>query len=174
MEKKLSNKKVIFFWSIIFLGLFTLVIVFVEAILRITEKQLLRPTYTMSNNVYVDDKELGYKLQKNIKGQINATEFSFDFYTDKYGCLKSISEKKSKKPFIQKRILVVGDSFTFGRTSFVQSWPYLLEQNLSLNTKVKVFNCGIDGAGAKYQLTRLPYLISSLKPDIVLYAYYIW
>ena len=72
------------------------------------------------------------------------------------------------------RIAVIGDSITWGETSFDETYPKLLEEELEKNTNAKnveVINFGIAGTGTKNHLSILRERVLKYEPDIVLLGY---
>jgi acyl-CoA thioesterase-1 len=68
----------------------------------------------------------------------------------------------------QPTILVMGDSLSAGYgIQLEQSWVTLLQQELLKNAKAKVINASVSGETTSGGLTRLPTLLSTHKPEIV-------
>jgi len=96
---------------------------------------------------FIYDKEKVFALRKNYRGTYKDSEYS----TNSHGYRGN--EISVEKPRNKKRILVVGDSVTFGHgMSDEQTYPYLLEQSLNEyyaeqgeETSVEVINTGVPG-----------------------------
>jgi len=68
----------------------------------------------------------------------------------------------------QPTILVMGDSLSAGYgIQLEQSWVTLLQQELVKNAQAKVINASVSGETTGGGLTRLPTLLSTHKPEIV-------
>lgn len=79
------------------------------------------------------------------------------------------------KPEHTKRILVLGDSTTFGwGVDFRDTYPYLLEKLLNEDSSVRyeVINAGVGNYNSSAELEALKKMIS-LDPDIIILGYYI-
>lgn len=72
--------------------------------------------------------------------------------------------------YAAKRILVLGDSLSAGYgISSTEGWVYLLELQLASEIKdIQIYNASISGETTHGGLSRLPTLLESQKPDIVI------
>ena len=81
-----------------------------------------------------------------------------------------------EKPASTFRILVFGDSVTFGHgTLDTTTYPYLLEQRLRQwrpDVKWEVWNLGVPGYNTRQELTYLKELGPLAKPDLVVIGFY--
>jgi acyl-CoA thioesterase-1 len=69
----------------------------------------------------------------------------------------------------QPIILVMGDSLSAGYgIQLEQSWVTLLQQELMKNAQAKVINASVSGETTSGGVTRLPTLLSTHKPEIVI------
>jgi lysophospholipase L1-like esterase len=71
------------------------------------------------------------------------------------------------------RILVLGDSFTFGDGNHYDDiWPVVMEQHLSAGERpIEVINAGVEGYDTRTQLLYLERIYEEVRPDIVLLAF---
>ena len=83
-------------------------------------------------------------------------------------------ELPAAKPPGTRRILALGDSFTFGDAVQVdEAWPHQLEQrlNTSADRRHEVVNAGVGGYGTAHELLLSRALIPSVQPDLVVLGF---
>jgi len=74
----------------------------------------------------------------------------------------------------KKRILVLGDSFTWGATAPVgHAWVEVLERGLSRDNDFIVWNTAIPAIGTRQELKTLEKYSAIMKPHIVLLGFYV-
>jgi len=78
-------------------------------------------------------------------------------------------EFDTEKDFKKTRIIMMGDSVTFGITPEACPYPAQLQSlfNQKYPHKVEVINAGVGGYSSEYVLKRLKYDILQYKPDII-------
>ncbi len=78
-------------------------------------------------------------------------------------------EFNTEKDFKKTRIIMMGDSVTFGITPEACPYPAQLQSlfNQKYPHKVEVINAGVEGYSSEYVLKRLEYDILQYKPDII-------
>ena len=140
--------------------------VFVEAWVRFAwDDRRGRPGF------YVSDAVLGQRLSPNYDGwfagvpvKINALGFRDD------------RDYAIEKPAGTLRILVLGDSVTFGHgTRSDTTYPYLLEQRLrewKPEVKWEVWNLGVPGYATSQELAYLQRVGERYAPDLVIVGFY--
>jgi hypothetical protein len=120
---------------------------------------------------YVSDAVLGQRLAPNYDGwfagqpvRINALGFRDD------------RDYAIEKPAGTFRILVLGDSVTFGHgTRSDTTYPYLLEQRLrewKPDTEWQVWNLGVPGYATSQELAYLERVGARYEPDLVIVGFY--
>ena len=111
------------------------------------------------------DSRLGYTLSENWNGVINFQPLwkQVKVTTDYNGCRIS---SQSKMNSYKKKILTVGDSFTFGdQVSNSETWQSYANLN---STKYQFINCGVGGYGTAQSMLRAFTLYDRIKPDILI------
>lgn len=100
------------------------------------------------------------------------------YQTPEYSCLAETNnlgfrgKKTHHKKKSKYRIVIIGDSFTYGwGLNFEETWPYLIEKKLKENNiNAEVLNLGVPGGNStiykKIAQRALPYL----KPDLTIIA----
>lgn len=126
--------------------------------------------------LYETDKKRGYKLAKNFKGVFldSQDDYVAKAETSSIGLRDYEYGEKKENTF---RILVLGDSFTFGAgVEMEDTYPKQLEKNLRLKNKDKryeVINAGVIGYGTDAEFYYLEEWGFKLKPDLVIVGFYI-
>ncbi|OGL54617.1 MAG: hypothetical protein A3G31_12105 [Candidatus Schekmanbacteria bacterium RIFCSPLOWO2_12_FULL_38_15] len=154
-------------------------LLFCFLMLEIVLRFFLKNRYTYiphPKGLYETDKKRGYKLVKNFKGVFldsdgnyiaKAETNSLGFRDYEYG-------GKKGNTF---RILVLGDSFTFGAgVEFEDTFVKQLESILGEKNdgkKYEVINAGVMGYGTDQEYYYLKEWGFKLKPDLVIVAFYI-
>lgn len=87
--------------------------------------------------------------------------------------LNDLSEYSKQKPNNVYRILVFGDSFTFGTyVNTAESYPEVLEQTL-INScpskKIEILNFGVQGYDLEYMVERMKLKGIEYNPDLVIF-----
>ncbi len=122
-------------------------------------------------NPYLSDGRLGYKLRPNWETVHANIDFQVTVRTNNLELRgEDVSEKKSADVL---RILVLGDSFTFGYgVENEEAFPALLEVLLSnrLNRRVEVLNSGVPGWSTAQYWIFLRERGFLLDPDLILMA----
>jgi GDSL-like Lipase/Acylhydrolase family len=95
--------------------------------------------------------------------------------------INSLGFRDSREYTLEKppgtiRILVIGDSVTFGHgATFETTYPYLLEQRLEAwrpEVRWEVWNLGVPGYNTRQELTYLQEIGPTFQPDLVIIGFY--
>ncbi len=122
----------------------------------------------------IPQKEFGYNLHHipNYEGYYN---FKEEINTSTYYRINSfgLRDKEYNLTTDAYRILVLGDSFTFGVGVLEEeTFPELIEEKLNNNTKkFEVLNAGVNGFGTFEEGYKLNELLK-YKPDMIILAFY--
>lgn len=117
--------------------------------------------------LFVEDKILGYRLKKNYYYDGEQITNSYGLHDDEFPL--------QKKPR-EKRILILGDSFTYGFTDFKDTYPQQLEKLLSQDSPVnpvQVINAGIPVYGLGQELEFLRGDGFQFQPEIVILGLFV-
>lgn len=156
--------------DILIIGLITLVsLTLGEGTLRLFWRQDLRVIKGEMSSMF----ELGPQGLKRLKpgAELHFVSPEFDVkYRINSQRLRSNRSYEVGKLRGTYRILVLGDSFTFGAgCNYADTWPHLLEEKfVSRGLKVEVINAGVPGYGTLEEWERLKELYNIFKPDLVL------
>ncbi len=117
------------------------------------------------------DPELGFKLTPNFKGDMKVAGFKTAIDINSYGLRgPELNQTKTKK-----RILFLGDSFTFGYgINEKDTFPRLLARLLNEYhpDSYEVINLGVMGYGTDQELAYFKTTGINLTPDIVVLAFF--
>ena len=130
-------------------------------------------TSEMPPELFHPDPESGFRPMPDVEGVYTTVEFSNVVRTNHYGLR---GDQITPRPRGGRRVLAIGDSFTFGaqvkeeETFAARLGPLLTER---LGKSVEVLNGGVDGTGTYDQLAILKQLKVPLEADTALMAYYL-
>lgn len=138
------------------------------------------------HGIFVSDPKLGYVMKPNFRHTIRTPEFVCDMQTNSLGLRDREPEPLQPGDF---RLLVLGDSFTFGvhagarENCFVEQLEAKLETALNESPvrsnhgeawhHADVVNAGVAGYGTTQEVGLLHKLGPALRPHAVLLAFYI-
>jgi len=125
------------------------------------------PVYGFQKGVFVSDEIIGYKLSTNYSGDQIIFGKQFELNTNSKGLRdnKEYNYSKSKEAY---RILILGDSFSFGNgVNLNESYPEYLRDNFK-NKNVEIINLGVPGYGINNEY--LYFIKEGIKynPDLVI------
>lgn len=123
------------------------------------------------------DKKLGYKMLPGYECEFRTSEFDILIKINSNGFRDY--EYHKDKGSTTFRILVLGDSFTFGiGVDMEETYPKLLEKMLNRHLgekgpqKYEVINAGADGYGTEQEYLYLENLGNQYRPDLVIIGLY--
>jgi lysophospholipase L1-like esterase len=146
-----------------------------EVVVRIVRPQSLpSQEYLRSfvlEGMYVNDDEAGYRLTPNFQGEIRRGDVVTTFHTNAHGLRAEEIGPKTKT-----RVLVFGDSFTWGwgvpQDEVWTAWAQREVDELTRAETIEVINCGVNGYGTENELRLLEKLGPRLDPDLVLVGFF--
>ncbi len=161
--------------GLLFLITLLLLLPLAEIVVRLVKPQTLpSQEYLRSfvlEGMYVNDDEVGYQLAPNFQGEIRRGDIVTTFHTNAHGLRAEEIGPKTKT-----RILVFGDSFTWGwGVPQDKVWTALVEKEvneLAGAATVEVINCGVNGYGTENELRLLEKLGPQLDSDLVLVGFF--
>ena len=136
--------------------------------------RLFKPQQNFSVTVCEWDKQLGFRQIPGARGRIRSSEFDCPVQINSRGLRDR--EYDYRKAGHTKRILCLGDSFTFGYgVGAEQAFPKVLERLLNMDpaphTRWEVINAGVCGSGTAHQLRYFTCEGHKYNPDIVLLCF---
>lgn len=128
----------------------------------------LRPgSYTLKD-IWQDKRTKGHKIGERLCEEL-AKDYKEDetvLYVNKFGFRGKDPEEKTKREGII-RILIIGDSCTFGLIGRENNYPEVARNILKkVNNNVELINAGVEGYSTREVLKRLDYFLE-FSPDIV-------
>lgn len=143
-----------------------------EIYLRIFSPQLEESIYNNGISMTMPDKELGYVLAPNTLD----IHYNREFYPD-YKIEYRVSEQgfrdtgsySRSRPLGTVRILLLGDSFTFGvGNQYSKIWPVVMENSLKKRGyDVEIIKAGVFGYDTRQEVKYLKKLYSRYRPNFV-------
>jgi hypothetical protein len=136
--------------------------------------RLFVPHEFVSPLVHVWDRQLGLRQLAGAKGMIITPEFRTKVSINSKG-LRGADHAYAKPPGV-RRLLCLGDSFTFGYgVDEAEAFPRQLEQLLNAGSTAgdrwEVINAGVPGTGTAHQLAYFDLEGYKYEPDFVLLSF---
>jgi lysophospholipase L1-like esterase len=145
-----------------------------ELLLRLLAPQELAGTSVRGSHFSRLDAALGTRYVPNAVWRFSHPEYSatYAINSDGFRDAKNWSDQKSAGTV---RVLLLGDSFTFGQgADYDQIWPVLAERELARQgLKVELVKAGIQGMDTRSELILLRRLIERYRADAVVVGFLI-
>ncbi len=130
--------------------------------------------YAWFSTIFTSDDKIIFKLKANSRFRLNLLGKKSVYYRiNSYGCRGEEFKFEANKDNLEKRVLLLGDSWTFGfQVVEEETYVYKLKELLSFyyNRKYKVFviNAGCPGYSSTQGLYYLKEIINFYKPDWII------
>jgi len=135
-----------------------------EFIVRIFSPQVLNPS------LYIYDQKFAFTLKKDYTGFSRNLDYSINLFTNSNGFR---CDKNRKNTISKQKILVVGDSYSFGTgVEYEESYPEILQSKLhtfGVFESNNVLNTGIPAWGTSQELLMTKYLQKRISPEIIIW-----
>lgn len=134
--------------------------------------RIIMPTKLKLLLMHQSDDRLGYRAIPNSKMEHHESDFDVSVWINSEG-LRDYEHKKEKDKNIF-RILILGDSFTFGTgVNMEETYPKVLESMLNRHIvnedkKYEIINAGVPGYGTEQEYLYLEDLGKHYRPDLVI------
>jgi hypothetical protein len=157
-------------WTInlcLLMGSALITIFLIEIVLRFTPYKNVLIQAAHPRYYYVADNTTGYDIIENFPESIfKFKNYSHKLWSNNLGCFD-----KEYKEDGRKYILLLGDSFTWGYTSFEDKWGRILEIILDR----RVLKCGVSGYGTKQEFIKAERIIkkTTKKPALLVVGYFV-
>lgn len=153
-------------------GLTIVVAAVLEVGLRLFLPQGYRATYTSGDAWGAPDSVLGMVPARGADARVECPEFSFRFRISRQGFRDREIHTPGAHPD-SLRILLVGDSFTFGAgNEYEEIWPVRFETRLrEIRPDVDVVKAGVLGYDTRTEVLYLDRLLPLYRPDVVVLAF---
>lgn len=152
-----------------------LVVVALELALRLFFPQVLAGASIRGEHFSVDDPELGIRYLPGAIWRFRHPEYTVEYAINEQG-LRDATSRPVKKPPGTIRILLLGDSFTFGLgVDYADTWAVLAEKALARQGlgHVDLIKAGREGMDTRSELLLLRRLAPVYEPDAVVVGFLI-
>jgi lysophospholipase L1-like esterase len=118
------------------------------------------------------DSVLGYRYRQGVRAIHRSPEFDVEYEINAEG-LRDAGYPPALESPASTRILLLGDSFTFGQgTDYDRIWPTLFEEALRVRGySVDVVNAGIQGYSTRDEVLFLEKILPRFSPDMVVLVF---
>ena len=159
MKKRLADIGIMLFTTFIML-------LICELFVRFFYPQILAPVK------FSFDKEIGLRHVPFAKGaEYYPDVYDFSFENGKYGFRKT--HKGELPKFLNKKVMLLGDSFTYGKgVSNHETFAFKSQENI-LKDSIEIINAGVEGRGTDYCLRAYQFYKEEYQPEVVVhFAHY--
>lgn len=168
--REAAGKGEIFGKLLLSVGAIAVTLIALEIAVRLNVRER---RYSYPAGMFVLDPETRHRLAPNFSGILQYNEFETQVHTNGLG----MRDVESNRPQSGRtRILVMGDSYTFGHgVEGKESFPKRLESLLNEGNPgrvVEVLNGGVPGYSTVQEVRLLRRLLPKIQPDIVIIAFY--
>ncbi len=146
--------------------------VLLEGVIRLLIPQGARTTFINGAPLGIEDGQLGHVNRPNARAKLETPEFSVEYEINHDGFRDKSMHANARQPGV-KRILLVGDSFTFGAANAYEDiWPVIFSDKLSEQGRpAEVINAGVPGYDTRKEVLYLERLYSKYEPDVVVLTF---
>ena len=143
-----------------------------EIAVRLFLPQEYRTTSLNGLTVGMNDSILGHLNQPGAHVILNGPEFSVDYQVSDEG-FRDEAIHSVAKPDSVRRILLLGDSFTWGAgVAYDGIWPVVFERRcLADGLRLDIVKAGVSGFDTRQEVLYLERLLPLYKPDMVVLAF---
>lgn len=159
--------------DILLILVFSVVLLLVlEMLTRLVLPQDYRTTSLNGLPTAKDDRVLGHLNQPGTHVRLDAPEFSVEYIVGDEGFRDEVTHSHPK-PDSVLRILLLGDSFTWGAgVAYEGIWPVVFEHRcLADGLSVDVIKAGVSGYDTRQEVIYLERLLPKYRPNIVILAF---
>ncbi|UCF06483.1 MAG: hypothetical protein JSV33_05505 [bacterium] len=156
----------------IFAGIGVLLIVLLEIVLRLFIPQTVRYTSINGLTLGKPDSLIGHVNMPTAHVTVEGPEYAVEYRVSEEG-LRDESQHAIPKPTGLARILLLGDSFTFGDGgNYSDIWPVVFEGMLRREGyDIDVVKAGVNGYDTSAEVLYLERLLPEYDPDFVVLAF---
>lgn len=147
----------------------------VELFLRVFSPQDLRGTSLRGERFSEPDSLLGLRYIPEAVWRFDHPEYSVEYAINREG-FRDATERPAAKPPGTLRVLLLGDSFTFGQgADYAETWPVVAARSAPFRAagRVDLINAGMQGLDTRSELVLLRRLAQRYDVDAVVLAFMI-
>lgn len=129
-------------------------------------------TFANNQSIGLEDRTLGHVLRPNSHSIVKTPEFLVEYYINRDG-MRDEKLHKQTKLADTTRVLLIGDSFTYGEANHYDDiWPVIFERRiLEQGYDADIIKAGVPGFDTTKELQYLKRLYPIYKPDIVVFVF---
>ncbi len=118
------------------------------------------------------DNILGHRNQPSARVTVTSPEYSTEYVVNEEG-MRDEAQHPVPKPANVCRILLLGDSFTWGTgVDYIKTWPVIFEQAVEKQLhNIEVVKAGVSGYDTRQEVVYLGQLMPEYSPDVVVIAF---
>ena len=158
--------------ALVSLAIAAALFVVLEGATRIFAPQNLRTTYLAGASLGLRDDVVGHVNQPNVHARVEGPEFSVEYKINEQG-FRDRSVYSPQKPATVTRILLLGDSFTFGASNaYDDIWPVQVEKEMrDAGQNVELIKAGVPAFDTRTEALYLERIYDLYRPDIVVFVF---
>lgn len=144
-----------------------------EAFLRIFLPQNVTVNYLAGERFSVPDDVLGVRYVPGSRVRVSNPEYTVEYAVNRDG-LRDHKDHPLPKPPGTIRVLLVGDSFTFGiGLNYDQTWPVIVEEHLAQSGRANIdlVKAGMWGMDTRSELILVRLLAEKYDADVVVVGF---
>lgn len=172
-SKKRSKIRKIITDIFLIIGITGIIILILEGGVRLFFPQTLRGEKLVGEKFSSRDEVLGYRYASGSKWRFLHPEYEVEYEINGDG-FRDKKEYLMPKPDGIKRVLLIGDSFTFGQgVSYDKIWPVIVERQLEKAgySHIELVKSGIQGLDTRSELILIQRLVEKYDCDIVVVGF---
>lgn len=158
--------------GVVILAVTVAIFIVAEFAIRLLAPQDVETTFVGDKSIALEDEVLGHVYRPGAQAKVRGPEFSAEYKINQQG-LRDESDHPDPKPDDVTRILILGDSFTFGEgNAYDKIWPVVFERRmLEQGYSVDVVKAGVSGYDTRKELLYLKRLFPKYRPDVVVLTF---
>ncbi len=169
MPRPLSKPRRFILASILVVGSLTFSLIAAETFLKYFHDHI-KNSNRRETGLIGYDATLGWKLNRNWKGNHRHYDFDVQYATNQYGFRGSFAKKRSESDRIYA---FVGDSFTFSYGA-TEGETFIDQLNLTRKDKGELFyNFGVPGYSTDQELLLIKERVFTFNPDVIFLVVYL-
>jgi len=143
-----------------------------EGVTRFAFPQRLNTTYLGGSSLAMRDEVIGHVNRPNAHALVEGPEFSVEYKINEQG-FRDATVYAPEKPDGVTRVLLIGDSMTFGASNqYDEIWPVLAEKGLTeAGQKVELIKAGVPAFDTRSEVLYLERIHDLYRPDIVVFGF---
>ena len=164
-----------FFEVLGIIGITAILILLMEGVPSLFFPQNLRGEKVIGDSFFYWDEVLGFSYTPSSKWRFSHPEYNVEYTINKEG-FRDRKKHPVPKPDSTLRVLLVGDSFTFGQAvPYNQIWPVLVERHLKKKgyDQIDLVKAGIQGMDTRSEFLLIQRLLKKYDCDVVVVGFLI-